>query len=284
MEDEAQGEGGQVNQVGQVGQVERVELFDTHCHLDVAAFDQDRDAAIARARAAGVVRFLNPAYDLASSRRAIALAQAQAGVVAAVGVHPNDAADFGEAHLAELRALARAPRVVAIGEIGLDYHWQTTPRDRQAQAFIAQLALARELNLPVIVHCRDAYDDALAILREHGRELPGLVMHAFSGRMEHLRAALALGFYIGVGGPVTYPNAHALREMVKAAPLERIVVETDSPYLAPQAHRGRRNEPAYVVEVTYKIAELHGTSTRDIARITTDNGRRLFRLNGVGTL
>lgn len=270
MEDEA---------VGQVNQVEQVELFDTHCHLDVAAFDPDRDVVIARARAAGVAHFLNPAYDLESSRRAVALAQVHAGVVAAVGVHPNDAADFGEAHLAELRALAHAPQVVAIGEIGLDYHWQTTPRDQQAQAFIAQLALARELNLPVIVHCRDAYDDALALLREHGRGLPGLVMHAFSGRMEHLRAALALDFYIGVGGPVTYPNARTLRDVVKTAPLERIVVETDSPYLAPQSHRGRRNEPAYVVEVACKVAELRSISTRDIACITTDNGRRLFRLN-----
>lgn len=270
MEDETEKRG---------GQVEQVELFDTHCHLDAAAFDPDRGAVIARAHAAGVARFLNPAYDLESSRRAIALAQAYANVVAAVGVHPNQAGDFGEAHLAELRTLAHAPRVVAIGEIGLDYHWQTTPRDRQAEVFIAQLALARELNLPVIVHCRDAYDDALVLLREHGRGLVGLVMHAFSGRPEHLRAALALDFYIGVGGPVTYPNAHVLREIVKAAPLERIVVETDAPYLAPQSHRGRRNEPAYAVEVARKIAELRGISTRDIARVTTDNGWRLFRWN-----
>ncbi|PJF47674.1 MAG: TatD family deoxyribonuclease [Chloroflexi bacterium] len=262
-----------------VGQVEPVELFDTHCHLDVAAFDPDRDVAIARARAAGVAHFLNPAYDLESSRRAVALAQGHADVVAAVGVHPNAAADFDGAQLAELRALACAPQVVAVGEIGLDYYWQTTPRDRQAQAFIEQLALARELNLPVIVHCRDAYDDALALLREHGCGLPGLVMHAFSGRMEHLRAALALDFYIGVGGPVTYPNADTLRDVVKTAPLERIVVETDSPYLAPQSHRGRRNEPAYLIEVAHKVAELRQRSIRDIARITTDNGRRLFRLS-----
>lgn len=258
---------------------DQVELFDTHCHLDITAFDPDRDAAIARARAVGVVHFVNPAYDLDSSRRAVALAQAHPGIAAAVGVHPNDAADFGEAHLAELRTLARAPQVVAIGEIGLDYYRQTTPRDRQVQAFVAQLALARELNLPVIIHCRDAYDDALALLREHGHGLPGLVMHAFSGRMEHLRAALAMGFYIGVGGPVTYPNAHGLRDVVRAAPPERIVIETDSPYLAPQSQRGRRNEPAYVLEVAQKIGQLRGTSMRDIARITTDNGRRLFRLN-----
>ncbi|BCX02977.1 MAG: putative metal-dependent hydrolase YabD [Candidatus Roseilinea sp.] len=276
MEHEAEKGVGQVSQVGQVGPLG---LFDTHCHLDVAAFDQDRDAAMARARAAGVARFLNPAYDLESSRRTMVLAQAHADVVAAVGVHPNAAADFDGAQLAELRALACAPQVVAVGEIGLDYYWQTTPRDRQAQAFIEQLALARELNLPVIVHCRDAYDDALELLREHGHGLPGLVMHAFSGRMEHLRAVLDLGFYIGIGGPVTYPNAHTLRDLVRAAPLERIVIETDAPYLAPQGHRGRRNEPAYLVEVAHKVAELRRLSIRDIARITTDNGRRLFRLS-----
>ncbi len=262
----------------------RAPIFDTHCHLDVPAFDHDRDDAIARAHAAGVTHLLNPAYDLASSRRAVTLAATHAGVVAAVGIHPNDSAGFGQSHLTALRELAHAPQVVAIGEIGLDYHWQTVPRDQQARAFIAQLALARELDLPVIVHCRDAYDDALALLRDHGRNLPGLVMHAFSGRTDHLRAALELGFYIGVGGPITYPKAHALREMVGAAPLERIVVETDSPYLAPQSHRGRRNEPAYAADVVRAIAELRGLPDGDIARITTDNGRRLFRLDGEGTV
>ena len=226
-----------------------------------------------------MARLLNPAYDLASSRRAIALAEAHPDLVAAVGVHPNDAAGFGESHLAELRAQASAPGVGAIGEIGLDYHWQTVAREEQVRAFVAQLGLARELNLPVIVHCREAYDDALELLRDHGCGLPGLVMHAFSGQAEHLRAALALGFHIGIGGPLTYPGAHGLRAMVEAAPLDRILVETDSPYLAPQPHRGRRNEPAYVTTVVQKIAELRGQSASDIARITTDNGRRLFRLN-----
>jgi len=255
------------------------QLFDTHCHLDAPAFDDDRSTVFARARAAGVVRLLNPACDLASSRRAIALAEAHPDLVAAVGVHPNDAAGFGESHLAELRALASAPGVVAIGEIGLDYHWQTVSREEQARAFVAQLGLARTLNLPVIVHCREAYDDALELLRDHGRGLPGLVMHAFSGGMKHLRAALALGFYVGIGGPLTYPNAHGLRAVVEAAPLDRILIETDSPYLAPQPHRGQRNEPAYVATIAQKIAELHRQSASDIARITTDNGRRLFRLN-----
>jgi TatD DNase family protein len=253
-------------------------LFDTHCHLDVPAFDADRAAALARARAAGVQYIMNPAYDLVSSRRAVDLARVERGVVAAVGVHPNDAAGFGEPHLAELRALAGAPGVAAIGEIGLDYHWDTVPRDAQAQAFLAQLALAREMNLPVIIHCREAYGDLLALLRAHGGGLAGLLLHAFAGGREELDAALALGAYIGIGGPVTYPKAHALREVVRAIPLDRLVLETDAPYLAPQAHRGRRNEPAYLAEIAHQVAALRGLSVDEIAQITLDNGRRLFRL------
>jgi TatD DNase family protein len=272
-------------------------LFDTHCHLDVAAFDEDRDAVFARAHEAGVTWFLNPAYDLESSRRAVALAQAREDVVAAVGVHPNDAGEFGLATLDELRRFAdqRFPPhpdshrdvpplpqrerelVVAIGEIGLDYHWKTVPPEQQAEAFIAQLQLARELNLPVIIHCRDAYDDCLEILREHGRGL-SLVLHSFAGKMAYLRAALELGYHIGVGGPLTYPSAHTLRDCVKAAPIERIVLETDAPYLAPQGWRGKRNEPAYLSPVAERLADVKSMSLDDIARITSDNARRLFRL------
>jgi TatD DNase family protein len=252
--------------------------FDTHCHLDVPAFDADRAAVLARAGAVGVRYILNPAYDLASSRRAVALASAETGLIAAVGIHPNDAAGFDESSLAELRALAGKPGVAAIGEIGLDYHWDTVPREAQAQAFVAQLALARELDLPVIIHCREAYDDLLTILCTHGRGLD-LLMHAFAGSLEHLNAALALGAYVGIGGPVTYPKAHALREAVRAAPLDRLVLETDAPYLPPQAHRGQRNEPAYLVEVAQKVAEVRSLSVHEIARRTLDNGRRLFRLD-----
>ena len=279
-------------------------IFDTHCHLDVPAFDEDRDAVFASAKGAGVSLILNPAYDLESSRRAVALAQSRSDVVAAVGVHPNDAATFDEETLAELRRLAptsphpnrpldgpsegrlRAAKplppgerelVVAIGEIGLDYHWKTVAPEKQAEAFIAQLKLARELNLPVIIHCRDANDDCLEILREHGRGL-SLVMHSFAGKLSHLRAVLDLGYYIGVGGPVTYPSAHTLRDCVEAAPLDRIVVETDAPYLAPQQWRGQRNEPAHIRVVVNKIADVRRMSADDVASITMDNGRRLFKL------
>jgi TatD DNase family protein len=263
-------------------------LFDTHCHLDVAAFDEDRAAVLERARAVGVSLMLNPAYDLESSRRAAALATARADVVAAVGVHPNDAAGFTDATLNDLRDLAgtrsgapddRCP-VVAIGEIGLDYHWKTVTPAAQAVAFVAQLRLARELQLPVIIHCRDAYDDCLEILREHGQGL-ALVLHAFGGKAAHMRAAVDMGYHIGIGGPVTYPNAHGLRDVVKAAPLERIVLETDSPYLSPQAYRGKRNEPAFVLQVAERVADVRQMSVDDVARITAHNGGRLFGLDRV---
>jgi TatD DNase family protein len=254
-------------------------FFDTHCHLDVPAFDADRAAVLARARAVGVQYLLNPAYDLVSSRRAVTLAQTEVGIVAAVGIHPNEAASFDASTLAELRTLASAPGVVAIGEIGLDYHWDTVTHEAQAQAFVAQLALARELNMPVIIHCREAYDDLLALLRTHSAGLAGVLMHAFAGSLEHLRAALALGAHIGIGGPITYPKAHALREVVRAVPLDRLLLETDAPYLAPQSQRGKRNEPAYLVAVAQKVAEVRGLSIHEIAQRTLDNGRRLFKLD-----
>jgi TatD DNase family protein len=263
-------------------------LFDTHCHLDVPAFDEDREAVFARAHDAGVSLFLNPAYDLDSSRRAVALAQSRDDVIAAVGVHPNDAGGWGGEMVHGLRQLAQThpqplPQygrgvVVAIGEIGLDYHWKTVTPEKQAEAFIAQLHLARELDLPVIIHCRDAYDDCIAILREHGQGL-SLVMHAFGGTLAHLQQVIELGYFIGIGGPVTYPKAHMLRECVAQASLDRMVLETDAPYLAPQPWRGMRNEPAHVRTVAEAIATVRNMSVDDIARSTMDNGRRLFRLN-----
>ena len=260
-------------------------LFDTHCHLDIDKFDDDREAVLNRARDAGVSLMLNPAFDLESSRRAIALAQANNDIVAAVGIHPTDTASFGAATLDELRAMIvearqRTPArkiVAAIGEIGLDYYWKTVPHDTQAEAFIAQLGFAREMNLPVIIHCRDAYEDTLEILRRHGQGLR-LVMHSFLGEAHHLRAILDLGYFIGLGGPVTYPSANRLRDIVQVAPLEKILIETDAPYLAPQAHRGKRNEPAYVRLVAEKIAELHGLSLEEVARATLQNGCALFGL------
>jgi TatD DNase family protein len=231
----------------------------------------------ARARAVGVTCFLNPAYDLASSRRALALAQARPDVVAAVGFHPNDAGSYDAGAAAGLRDLvvASAGRVVAIGEIGLDYHWNTFEPAVQQAAFIAQLGLARELNLPVIIHSRDAYDDTLDILEAEWAGRP-LVLHSFGGAINHLERALACGFHIGISGPVTYPNAAVTREVVRNTPLDRLLIETDAPYLAPQRYRGRRNEPSYVRLVAEKIADIREIMVADVAAATMANGRHLF--------
>jgi TatD DNase family protein len=254
-------------------------LFDTHCHLDTPAFDADRDTVMLRAQQAGVGRFLNPAFDLDSSGRAVALAQSQADVYAAIGIHPTSTLDFGPDHLTQLRelALSAGPRLVAFGEIGLDYYWKTVEPDVQRTAFVAQLGLARALNLPVIIHCREAYDDALDVLAEHWPGRP-LVMHAFGGTVAQAQRALALGYHIGIGGPVTYPSATQTREVVRSLPLDRLLLETDSPYLSPQRHRGKRNEPGYVKLVAEKIADIREMMLVDVADVTTANANRWLGL------
>ncbi|MGQ9813750.1 MAG: TatD family hydrolase [Candidatus Roseilinea sp.] len=251
-------------------------LFDTHCHLDVAAFDLDRNDVWARAQEAGVARLVNPAYDLASCRRAIKLAGEHAGIYAAVGIHPNDCTAFDD-DLPALRELVKQPKVVAIGEIGLDYHWDRTTPAQQATAFVAQLALAREFNLPVIVHCRDAYDDTLALLETHARGLR-VVLHAFAGRIEHAERALQNGWHIGIGGPVTYRKAENLREVAGAIPLERMLLETDSPYLPPHPHRGQRNEPARLALVAESVSQVRGVSLKRVADETTSAAMTFFGL------
>ena len=249
-------------------------FVDTHCHLDVAAFDAGREAVIARARAAGIACFINPGYDVASSRRAIALAEQRDDVFAAVGIHPNDAATFDQ-DLPALRGLAAHSQVVAIGEIGLDYYWDRVPRDRQADAFACQLALARELGKPVIIHCRDAYDDTLEALRRHGDDLR-VVMHAFAGDRRHADEALSRGYYLGLGGPITYKTADNLRAVAQAAPLDRLVLETDSPYLPPHPFRGQRNEPAYLSLISEKLSQVRGVSLPEVAAATTRAAQQLF--------
>ena len=244
-----------------------------------------------RARASGVTSIVTMGVDLPSSRAAVSLAERYNQVRAAVGVQPNAASQVGADAVNEsLSELLTHSRVVAVGEIGLDYYWDQSPRDVQQAVFEAQLALAREAGKPVVVHIRDqrgqtgAYDDALAILRVwlSGFPLdpsPG-VLHCFSGTAEIARTALDLGFYLGVDGPVTYPNASArpLQALVAELPLDRLVLETDCPYLAPQARRGKRNEPAYLSYIGSQVAELKGVDVLDVARVTTANAQRLFRL------
>ncbi len=261
---------------------------DTHTHLHLDAFDPDRDAVVQRARAAGVTRWVDPALDVPSARRALALAEQYGeGYFVAVGVHPNSVAQawHGGRTLDALRELAEHPRVVAIGEIGLDYYRDYTPPAQQRAALEAQLALAAEVGLPVILHQRASVDDLLdmladwvADLRAQGHPLatrPG-VLHSFSGTMEQALRAVALGFFVGITGPVTFKNGATMRAVAQAVPLERLLVETDAPFMAPHPHRGKRNEPAWVVWVGRKVAEGRGLSEEALALVTTRNAEALF--------
>jgi len=256
------------------------ELFDSHAHLDFADFAHDRDDVLERARTAGVagVVAVGSGRGLESRAAAAALAQRHADVWATVGIHPHDADLADDAALAALRELAARPRVVAIGEIGLDYHYDHAPRPRQRDAFAAQLRLAREVGLPVVIHTREADDDTLAILRTEGVPRGG-VLHCFSGDERLAAAGLALGLFVSFSGILTFPKAERLRAVARdVVPLDRTLLETDSPYLAPVPLRGRRCEPAYVAHTARKLAELHGTTLEATARITTANVRRLFGL------
>ncbi|MFW5942581.1 MAG: TatD family hydrolase [Chloroflexota bacterium] len=253
-------------------------LVDTHCHLDFERFDGDRDAIVERALAAGVKRMIVPALDLENCKAVLRLTERYSAVFAAVGVHPNSAAEWQDNWLDELRQMAAHDRIVAIGEIGLDYYWDTTPPDVQRRAFAAQLRLAAELDLPVIVHNREADKDVLHLLARsplRERERPG-VLHSFSTTWATAETALEMGYYLGFTGPVTYPNADELREVVARTPMDRILVETDAPFLAPQAHRGQRNEPAFVTEVAAQIAEVRENNLKIVEAMTTENAACLF--------
>ena len=252
-------------------------LFDTHAHYDDEAFDADRDAVLSGLPGRGVSLVLNPGCDLESSRRAVALAAAYPHVYAAVGIHPENCAGYTPADVDILRQLAGQPKVAAIGEIGLDYYWAENPhRELQQQVLRAQLALARELDLPVIIHDREAHADTLAIVRE----FPGVtgVFHCFSGSPEMARELLAMGWYLGFDGPVTYKNARRAPEVAAVTPPERMLIETDSPYMTPVPYRGKRNDSGYVRLVAEKLAEWKGLAPEELARITLENGKRLFRI------
>ncbi|MFQ5520243.1 MAG: TatD family hydrolase [Candidatus Methylomirabilia bacterium] len=256
-------------------------LFDTHAHLHFPEFDGDQGAVLERARAAGVRYLLTVGTDAETSARAVALAEADPDIYASVGVHPHDAAGADEAALAEITRLAETSRkVVAVGEIGLDYYRDLSPREVQVQVFRRQLSFARQLGKPVVIHCREAHLETLEILREEGvKDIRG-IMHCFSGDEDAARRCLDLGLLISLAGPVTYPNARKLPGIVKLVPEDRVVVETDCPFLPPQPFRGKRNEPSYLPITAARVAELRGRSVESLGPAMTRNALSLFGVAG----
>jgi len=270
-------------------------LTDTHCHLDFNKFDEDREVVLQRAKEAGVTRILIPALDPESSRAAIQLAEAHSNIFAAVGFHPTDLDKFSEKAFEEIKVLANHAKVVAIGEIGIDYYWVKEREERafQLAALRRQLDFAASIHKPVIIHMREEADawigqasiDLLRILSEWHRELrtgnhplaekPG-VLHSYNGNLETAQKAIALNFFIGVTGPVTYKNAEEKRSIIRQLPLGKLLIETDAPFLTPVPHRGRRNEPAFVAYIADKIAEIHKITREQVAEMTARNASYLF--------
>lgn len=275
-------------------------LTDTHCHLDFHKFDEDREAVVQHALETGVGRILVPSLELESCKAVIALANTHPAIFAAAGFHPTDLDKWNADSLENLRILAQsADKVIAIGEIGLDYYWVKEPEERakQRQVLKDQLELAHEANLPVVIHMREENDawsgqastDLLEILIEWHKALqiqnhplakkPG-VLHSYNGNLETAQQAITHNFYIGVTGPVTYKNAEEKRQIIRQLPLDRLLIETDAPFLTPVPHRGKRNEPAFVAHIADKIAEIHMTTREQVAQITSDNANRLFGWGG----
>ena len=253
-------------------------LFDSHCHLDGERFDEDREAVHQRMLEGGVSRYAVIGCDMPSSRRCVEYAAGHEGCYASVGIHPHDAKTWLDADAELLAAWSKEEKVVAIGEIGLDYYYDYSPRDVQIAVCEKQMDLAWELDMPVIYHVRDAHPDMLDVLKRHKGRLTGGVIHCFSGSWEIAKEYLKMGFHLGFDGPITFKNAPKLQEVVVNAPLDRIMVETDSPYLTPVPVRGKRNEPTYVRYVVEKIAELKGISLEEAAAATTKNAMDVYRI------
>lgn len=255
-----------------------LKLFDTHCHLNDQAFQEDQEEVILRAKEAGVNKMAVIGFDLPSSREAVRLAKDNDSVYAGVGIHPHDAESVTPETFKELEDLLRDEKVVALGETGLDYYYEHSPRQAQQSVFRQSLEMALRAGKPVIIHDREAHGDLLSILREAGREYWG-VMHCYTGSREMARDLVRLGFFFSFAGPVTFKNAKRLAEVVKAIPDDRLLLETDAPYLAPHPFRGKRNEPSYLGRIAETLAEIRGASLEQIAKITWENACRFFNLS-----
>ncbi len=258
-----------------------MDLVDSHAHVDVSDFDADRDAMLARAQAAGIGTMLaiGNGPEVEKLGAAVTYAEQHDWIYAAAGIHPHEAQHATDAHYDELDRLARHPRVIAWGEIGLDYHYDHSPRDVQARVFRHQLEQARSAQIPVVIHCREAWPDCLRILEQDWRssELGG-IFHCFAGTIDEARQGIEMGFLISFAGNVTYPKSQNLRDAAREIPLDRLLVETDAPFLAPLPYRGKRNEPAYVAEVARSIANVRNLAAEEVARSTSENFRKFFGL------
>jgi len=259
-----------------------MELIDSHAHIDDSRFDEDREAMLVRARDAGVTTLLAIGTGPGAHKldAAMPFADAYEWIYTTVGIHPHEARDVTAAHLDELARLAQHPKVIAWGEIGLDYFYDHSPRDVQERVFRAQMELARVAKLPIIIHCRDAWDDCLRVMEEVWRPTGlGGILHCFTSTLEDARRGMEMGFLISFAGNSTYPKTQNLRDVAKALPLENILIETDAPYLAPLPYRGKRNEPAYVAEVARMLASVRDLAAEEFAARTAGNFRRFFRLS-----
>lgn len=251
-------------------------LFDTHVHLNAYQYKDDVEEVIARAKEAGVSYMVVVGFNEETIEKALELTERYPFIYAAVGWHPVDAIDMTDKHMEWLEQLATHPKVVALGEMGLDYHWDKSPKDVQKDVFRRQIRLAKKVKLPIIIHNREASADIVQILQEEGAAEVGGIMHCFSGSVEIAKQCLALNFYLSFGGPVTFKNARKPKEVVKHVPLERLLIETDCPYLTPHPFRGKRNEPAYVKYIAEEMAQLKEIEYEQLAKITTNNAKRLF--------
>ncbi len=260
-------------------------LIDTHCHLNFDSYDANRDDIVVKAAKAGVTRIIIPAVDVESAHQALALSQQYEGIFFAAGVHPNSTADFDATTLETIASLSKEDKVVAIGEIGLDYYWDKSPKDKQHEALESQLELAKQRELPVIIHNREASDDVMDVLENWVKDLPDSlkerpgVLHSFSAPAEIAERALAAGFYLGFTGPITFKNAEDLRRIARSVPIDRLLVETDGPFLTPHPYRGKKpNKPEYIPFIADRLAGLHNMTLEQMAEHTTANAIRLFNL------
>lgn len=253
-------------------------LTDTHAHLDAVQFDEDRAETIERARANGVTRIVNVGFNRQTIPSSLKLAETYDWIYSTVGWHPQDAKDMREEDIVWLEQLCNHEKVVAIGEIGLDYYWDTSPKDVQERVFREQIRMARKVGLPIVIHNRDAHQDIVRVLREENAAEVGGIMHCFSGSWETAKQCLEMNFYISFGGPITFKNAKQPKEVLAKVPIDRLLIETDAPYLTPHPYRGKRNESAYVRLVAEAAAEIKGISLEKIAQITTENATNLLHL------